>query len=231
MTPLDPPGQGPADETPEDAAEDAMLDRLDAGEPAVSPEEQAARAPYERLIAQVREKPAAPVPAGMRDRVRAGWHAARDAERRARRRRIAIGVGTTALLAAAVVVFLWARPEGARGIPSPRMFHLTRDPTGLRKLDHPALGSELEAGGVAVTRYAELRLYRETKLLVQCPQDPRCTGLRLHHTFDAVGNYRLLMLASESPLAPPHPDGYDADVTAARNAGADFEPETFEVTP
>src|SRR5262245_5341204 len=90
--------------TDDETAEDEMLDRLDAGLPPASPDERAARAPYERLQAEVRELPTAKAPPGMRGRVREQWKAAR----RRRRRGMMIGGGVAVVaLAAILLVLLW----------------------------------------------------------------------------------------------------------------------------
>jgi hypothetical protein len=55
-----------------------LLDRLDAGLPPRSPEEAAARVPYERLIARIRElEDVKPLP-GWEERAMARWRAERD---------------------------------------------------------------------------------------------------------------------------------------------------------
>jgi hypothetical protein len=52
-----------------------VIDRLDAGLPPSSPEEAAARAPYERLTARIRDLEDVEPPAGWKERAVARWRA------------------------------------------------------------------------------------------------------------------------------------------------------------
>jgi hypothetical protein len=78
---------------------DDLIDRLDAGEPPRSPEESAARAPYERLLARIRSLEDAP-PAGWEERAMTRWA-------RHRRRARVSAVGFTVLFSIAALLVLW----------------------------------------------------------------------------------------------------------------------------
>src|SRR5262249_52424460 len=84
-----------------------MIERLDAGEPPSSPEEAEARAPYERLLARIRDLDDIAPPAGWEDRAVARWAGAR------RKRRLVIGLGAVAAAAAALAAVLLLRPCAA----------------------------------------------------------------------------------------------------------------------
>jgi hypothetical protein len=93
------PGRRPPNmqTTPPDP--DDLIDRLDAGEPPRSPEESAARAPYERLFARIRSLEDAP-PAGWEERAMTRWV-------RHRRRARVRAVGFTVLFSIAALLVLW----------------------------------------------------------------------------------------------------------------------------
>ena len=210
--------------TDDDAAEDRMLDHLLAGEPAASPEEQAARAPYEAIIADVRELPITTAPPGFHERVRAGWRAARVARRR---RRMVLVAGAVLALAAAVILFL-LRPH--RGAGSRRndvhvdLAILTKDGSTWRAAgSHARIGDTLQIRGRAGAGATEVRVYFMARLVARCPTDERCRGLALDLPLAQGGKYVMAWLSSATAVPPPDERGLDADSLRVRSQGGVFE--------
>lgn len=205
---------------PDDLAEDEMLDRLDAGLPAASPEEQASRAPYERLRARVRALPTAKAPPGMRDRVRAQWKSERAAQRR-RRRGLLIGGGVAALAVAAIALLLW--PGEADPHTHLAIAVVTPDGVVRRGTAAPAVGDVFQVRGREGRVHTEIRVYAKGKLLARCPGDARCNRLDLDLPLTVPGTYRVLWLSHDRRLPDPHLEGYDGDVAEAQARGVEIE--------
>jgi hypothetical protein len=76
--------------------------------------------------------------------------------------------------------------------------------------------------------HVELRVYRESRdVVVRCPGEgpPICSVgdvINVHWPLPSVGSYQVLRLTSPSPLPPPS-GGLDADMRAARRAGAEVK--------
>ncbi|WP_437304383.1 hypothetical protein [Sorangium sp. So ce388] len=86
------------------------------------------------------------------------------------------------------------------------------------------LGLRASTGGAA---HAELRVYRgERELVLRCPEDPRCRAaggaIKATLTLESRGSYRALVLAAETPLAPPA-GSLDADARPAHALGGRVE--------
>lgn len=204
--------------TEDDDMLDVMLDRLDAGLPPASPEEAAARAPYERLLARVRALPqAAPTP-GWEERAAQRWRFVHGARRR---RWLAVTAGAFAL-AAAVGLFLTVRPRGRQGRPDASAYVTLAD--GTKRAGVAPVGSTLHARAPRVARHVELRVYGPENLITRCPGATTCREddgeLALDVRLGAPGLYRPVVLSSDRPIAAPGGADIDADLLIARDAGA-----------
>jgi hypothetical protein len=203
-----------------------MIERLDAGEPPSSPEEAQARAPYERLLARIRDLDDIAPPAGWEDRAVARWSGAR------RKRRFAIALGTATAAAAVAAVFLLqpcAAPT-ATGLE----VAVSRPPGSTRRGD-AAVGDSLRASARSDQPHVELRVYLETRLVARCPGCPSCrrdgSALKLDWKLGEAGRYQIILLSSSSDI--PAGDGIlDRDLLNAQGAGIDIEKHPpFTVTP
>lgn len=200
--------------TPDD---DELLDRIDQGVPPATPEEAAARAPYERLLARVRAlPPVAPLP-GWEERAAQRWRFAHQ-----RRRWIPISAGVVAL-AAAAALFVALRPGGPTATDD-RLAMTVTPPDGIRRAGVAAVGSTLQLRVARPAVHRELRVYRPDLVVVRCPGASTCREtdreLTLELTLDVPGLYRPMVLSAATPIPAPGTGGLDADVLSAREAGA-----------
>ncbi len=210
---------------------DDLLGHLGEDMPHVAecPDCRARLAGYERLADLLAGESARPLPDGWKDRT-----LARIRQRKSRRRTI---VGLTTSAAAAAVVVLFVRPAD---VPQPGLVvSVTPGPVQYRDAEEeppPASqplpahkGDILKASSPrADAAHFELRVYREAReVMVRCPGDgaPTCKVgdvIELSWPLPSLGSYQVLWLASSSPLPPPSGD-FDADVRAAREAGAEVK--------
>jgi hypothetical protein len=211
---------------PED---DGLFDRLDAGEPPLSPEEAEARAPYERLLGRIRDLEDPAPPPGWEDRAVARWQAAR------RRRRVVIAVaGASAAFAAALVLQCVAL--------TPRGFNVTVVAAGgMERADRRRapgdadgfVGDTLHASVPIYRPHTELRVYRAGKLvMLPCAasktRQPPCGGddsrLTLDWRVPDDGVYEVVWLSSASEI--PASQGFDDGLSEARRLGIAWESRT-----
>jgi hypothetical protein len=154
-----------------------------------------------------------------------------------RRRRMLAGLAVAAAAAASVIAYLVVRSPSRDPRPALAVtlaLEITRG-DDLRRAEMPRVGDLLHlkatAGG---HRHAELRVYRgATELVLRCvpaDEDRNADGdvcarrgdeLTATLRFSAIGHYRVVVVASSSPV--PAPQGsLDADTAAARSASADL---------
>lgn len=216
----------PADNGDDDRDQD-LIDRLDRGLPTTSPEEAAARAPYERLLASIRDLPHTAPDLGWEERTAARWRASRAARRRRRWQLVAVGVAAVALAAAAVLLL---RPHGR---PAVGLEVAVLVPDGGVRRGEAALDDVLRLRAARRAAAVELRVYRDTELVARCPGAPACqvtaATLTLELPLSAPGVYRVLVLSSARPIPAPGPDGLDRDRLDAQSAGVTVE-STTQVT-
>lgn len=201
-----------------------MIERLDAGEPPSSPEEAQARAPYERLLARIRDLDDIAPPGDWEDRAVTRWSGAR------RRRRLGIALGATAAAALAAVLLL--QPCAA---PAPAGLEVAVIPTpGSTRRGDAAVGDLLRARARADRAHVELRLYLGTRLVVRCPGSAPCrqdgSVMELDWKLGEAGTYQIILLSSSSDI--PAGDGtIDRDLLDARGTGTSIESRPLTVTP
>jgi len=203
-----------------------LIERLDAGEPARSPEEAAARAPYERLLARIRDLDDIAPPGDWEDETVARWSRAR------RRRRLGVVLGGAAAAGAALAAVLLLRPCAA---PTPTGLEVTvLDPSGSIRRGDAAVGQLLRARASADQAYVELRVYLGTRRVARCPGDPACrrdgSVLELDWKLVEAGTYQVILLSSLSDI-PAGQGTLEGDVLDARDSGASTETRSFTVTP
>jgi hypothetical protein len=201
-----------------------MIERLDAGEPASSPEEAQARAPYERLLARIRDLDDIAPPAGWEDRAVARWSGAR------RKRRFVVALGTAAAAALAAVLLL--QPCAA---PTATWLEVAvSHPPGSTPRGDAVVGDSLHARARSDRAHLELRVYLETRLVARCPGSSSCRRdgavLELDWKLGEAGTYQIILLSNTSDI--PEGDGIlDRDQLDAQGAGASIETRSLKVTP
>jgi hypothetical protein len=201
-----------------------VIKRLDAGEPPRSEEEARTRAPYERLLASVRDLAEIAPPAGWEDRAAARWVATR------RRQRIAIAAGTAmaAGLAAAIILVrcgaLTAQPALQVAVSTP--------PGTIVRGEH-AVGDVLHVQGRESGAHVELRVYVGARLIVRCPGGEGCGRSGEQVTLDwklaDPGTYEVYLLSSAAEIPPPGGNSVDRDLLAIRSAGVAYETQAITV--
>lgn len=190
------------------------------------PDCRARLAGYERLAGLLAGESARPLPDRWKERT-----LARIRQRKARHRRI-VDLATTAAAAAVVVLFVRPPTEPAARLvvsvsPGPVQYRdANEEPPRTSQPLKAHKGDILMASSPrADAAYFELRVYREAReVMVRCPGDgaPTCKVgdvIELSWPLPSLGSYQVLWLASSSPL-PPSSGNFDADVRAAREAGA-----------
>ena len=204
-----------------------MIERLDAGEPPSSPEEAQARAPYERLLARIRDLDDIAPPAGWEDRAVARWSGAR------RKRRLGIALGTAVAAAAALAAVLLLQPCAA---PTATGLEVAvRPQPGSTRRGDVAVGDSIHASARSDQAHVELRVYLETRLVARCPGSPSCrrdgSVLELDWRLGEAGRYQIILLSSSSDI-PAGNGTLDRDLLDAQGAGVDIEEHPpFTVTP
>ncbi|MBK9034650.1 MAG: hypothetical protein IPL61_25855 [Myxococcales bacterium] len=204
--------------TTADDRDDELLDRMGDGVAPASPEEAAARAPYERLAGQLQALDPRDPPAGWERRLDARLREARAREQR--RRWWLIGGGVAAAAAVAAAVVLWPRPAPAPVRPV-TVAVIAAD--GAARRGDAAVGDAVQIAVDRAQAQTELRVYRDTTLVTRCPGADACQisarSIRLELRLTDVGRYRVVTMTSASAIPAPGA-GLDADLLAARSAGA-----------
>lgn len=202
--------------------DDQLLDRLGDGVAPATPEEAAARAPYERLAGQLRALDPRDPPAGWERRLDARLRDARAQDQR--RRWWSIGGGLAAATAVAAAVLLWPRPAVA---PSDHVAIEVVPRAGATRRGDAAVGDAVRIAVGRAHAHVEVRVYRDATLVVRCPGADLCQitarEIRLELRLTEPGRYRAVKLTSAAPIPAPDGGGLDADVLAARSAGAAIE--------
>lgn len=195
--------------------ENEALLLLEQGEPlddhfSTCPDCLAARAAYDRLVAQLSHL-------GEEDEPAPDWQARvwERIEQRKKRRWWTVWIAPVAVAAAAMAAFFLVWIPGQK--PAGLQIEIEAGTTVRRGVEaHPGDTLRLTAttGGA---RHSEVRVYRnDTELILRCPESPCSVVL------DGVGRYQPLLLHSESPLPAPTSD-LEADTGAALDAGAEIE--------
>ncbi|HYU14516.1 MAG TPA: hypothetical protein VEL05_00525 [Candidatus Acidoferrum sp.] len=177
----------------------------------------AGHAEYAKIAAALARGSDRPLPAGWKERALARLRRAE----LARRRRTVLAAGLA--IAAALLLFIALRPTARATLA------VSIDEGGgdWRGPAHPGGRLRVAARAGTAERF-ELRIYRETReLVVRCPGDasptcrPRGDAVDVSLPLAVPGEYQIVWLvsSSSSPLPPPSGD-LDADVRAARAAGA-----------
>ncbi len=193
------------------------------------PDCRARLAGYERLAGLLAGESARPLPDGWKDRT-----LARIRQRKSRRRTI-VGLATSAAAAAVVVLFVRSTAEPEPGLvvgikPGPVQYRDAEVEPPHASQPLPAHKGDflVSSSPRADAAHFELRVYRESReVMVRCPGDgaPTCKVgdvVELSWPLPSLGSYQVLWLSSSSPLPPPS-GNFDADVRAAREAGAEVE--------
>jgi len=203
-----------------------MMERLDAGEPANSAEEAEARAPYERLLARIRDLDDIAPPGDWEDRAVTRWSGAR------RRRRLGIAFGAGIATAATLAAVLLLRPCTA---PTATGLEVTvLDPSGSTRRGDAAVGALLRARARADRAHVELRVYLKSRLVARCPGSTACQHeeavVELDWKLAEAGTYQVILLSSSSDI--PAGDGtIDRDLLDAQSAGTRIDTQSLTVTP
>jgi hypothetical protein len=203
-----------------------VIERLDAGEPPRSPEEAQARAPYERLLARIRDLDEVAPPAGWEGQAVARWSRAR----RKRRRGVAIAFGATTAVALAAMLVL--QPCGAPD--AARLEVVVLSDQGSTSRGDAAVGQVLRARARIDQPQVDLRIYLGTRRIASCPGSPACqrdaSVVQLDWKLVEPGRYQIILLSSTSHI--PVGDGtVDGDLLEARTAGATIDLRTIPVAP
>jgi len=215
----------PDDERPGDGANEwAMIERLDAGEPASSPEEARARAPYERLFERIRDLDVIAPPAGWEDQAVTRWAAAR----RKRRLGIALGATTAAVLAVVFLLQLCAAPSAVR------LDVAVLVPPGSTRRGDAAVGDLLRVRVHDDQAHLELRVYLGTALIARCPGSAACQRnaslVELDWKLAEAGAYQIILLSGSSDI-PAGNGTLDRDLLDAQGAGVGIERRSLTVAP
>ncbi|HWO24148.1 MAG TPA: hypothetical protein VNO30_35640 [Kofleriaceae bacterium] len=218
--------------------DDKLLDALDAGEPARTPEETAARLPYQRLIERIQDLDEISPPPGWEERAEQRWRARRVDARKRRQRRAILGLSLGgAALAAALLLRPCAstpKPETPPPLVQAQVAIKTIHSGPPRRGDDVLVGDKLVAQAPVDGTHVELRIYLGDKLFARCPGRPECRrsaqGLEITLELTEEGTYRAVAFSSQAPIPEPGPDGYMDDVSTAQRAGAKHVPGDRPVT-
>jgi len=153
--------------------DDKLLDALDAGEPARTPEETAARLPYQRLIERIQDLDEISPPPGWEERAEQRWRARRVDARKRRQRRAILGLSLGgAALAAALLLRPCAstpKPETPPPLVQAQVAIKTIHSGPPRRGDDVLVGDKLVAQAPVDGTHVELRIYLGDKLFARCP--------------------------------------------------------------
>ncbi len=185
------------------------------------PDCQAKLAGYKRLTDLLAGESARPLPHRWKERTLARL------QHQGRRRRAAVALGVAGAAAAAVIALLVIRPPREQ---SGVFVQIKPGPTQWRADPQPRLAHRDDllhlSSPPATAEHVELRVYHDAReVVVRCPGEaaPTCRRRdgRLEVTLQlSTGEYQIVWLVSPSPLPEPSGD-FDADVRAARRAGAE----------
>jgi hypothetical protein len=209
---------------PED---DDLIERLDAGKPARSPEEATARRPYEQLFADIRALENIAPPPGWEERAVANLAAAKRKERL--RTVLTVSAGGAAL--SAIVAALVLMPCG---VPAPGLSVAVVATSGAARRGDSAVGDVLHVQARIDRPHVDLRVYLNTRLVARCPGSDVCrsSGVRVDLDWKLAepGTYRVVVLSSDGAI-PPGDGTLDRDLLEARDAAATSTTETIVVRP
>jgi hypothetical protein len=106
--------------------------------------------------------------------------------------------------------------------PPPGLEISIRDGAGQMRSTQAVIGDTLLIKATAEASVLSVWVYRDDKLLLQCPGASACQEavgtLTAEHLIPSTGRYRIVYLLSPKTLPPPQGD-FDADVAAATAAG------------
>lgn len=197
------------------------IERLDAGEAAQSEEELRLRAPYEALVARVREtEEAVEPPPGWQDRALARWSASR------RRRWIrAAAASASALAAAAAALIMRCSAMGGPALA----YDLVHASASLRG-GEAVVGDRIELE----SQRGSLLLYLEGRKLAQCPGDSACRAsgdaFSLAWPFTAPGTYDMVSFQLDGEPWLPLDGALDLDLVKARELKVQWERKSLRVS-
>lgn len=216
--------------SPDDEAgmiERGMIERLEAGEPPSSPEEAQARAPYERLLARIRDLEDIAPPEGWEDRAVQRWAGAQ------RRRRLGLALGGAAMAAAAVAAVLLLRPRAAPPLIGLEV-KVSPEPGSSRRGEGATVGEVLHVRGGAEEPHLELRVYLQNRLIARCPGSAECRRdgavMALDWKLGEAGKYEILLFSSASDI-PAGNGTLDGDQVDAQRALVHIEQDRLTVAP
>lgn len=204
--------------------EQRMIERLDAGEPAASPEEAQARAPYERVIERLRGAEDIEPPAGWEERL----VARRGKALRQRRWGVGAAVVVIGLGVAATLLLRCASKESSA--LEVAVLSESREPRrgGAAVGDTLAIRTRGEGAALAL-------LYRGARRIASCPGSAACRRegvvLVLEWQLTEPGEYHVAAIFNARGTFAPGDGGLDLDLVAARQAGARVELRKVSVSP
>jgi hypothetical protein len=191
-----------------DDESDAMLDRLDRGEPAASKEEAEAREPYERLISRIRDLPDENPPDGWESRLEQRRH--RQVAGTRRRRRWLAPSAIAALAAAAMVLgaIAYCRKPAEPLKPDHDPMVAMTEPSidvvlkpGKARTQTSSIGDTLRAIGPRKGSITQLRIYRDMTLVATCPGYTGCApndkAIKIDFVATQPGYYRVMVINSD----------------------------------
>lgn len=199
----------------EEEAELRAVERLDAGEAATSEEEARLRAPYETLIARIRDtEEAMTPPPGWQARAMTRW----SAQRRRRRSLRVVAASISAMAATAAILLV-------------RCLSMTGLGLGMQVL---AASQTARSGGAVVgdtlklsSSHGSILLYRDGRPIAQCPGDIACrrdgSTWRLDWPLAEPGEYDILSLRLDGAPWVPRAGSKELDLLQARERGAERE--------
>lgn len=204
------------------------FERLDQGLPAADAAEAKLRAPYERLIEQLREEGGPrEVPGDWQKDFDTCWEAER---RRKRRRALGLGLGSGMGVAAAALAAVLLVQRAAE-VP---MIDVAFASAAQHRGDAAKVGDTMtvrvRAGGTVT-----LLVYREQDLVTACPGAAGCRSegevevleLRLRQ----AGKYRIVRAQGTAERFTPGAGGYSNDKLDAEERGVEWLPKEQSVSP
>ena len=205
---------------PNDDDDDRLLSDLLDGKAADGDEGAQRRAPYERLVAMLREAPSP----GWGRRIDARVEHALRAQRR--RRGVLLGVGAAIAMAAMVAIVI---RRGNSANP-PRVAVNIAAPDGAPRRGTSHVGDRLVVTIRDAAPNIVVRVYREARPVAACPGDASCVRARgvvgLTVPLTDAGRYQVLFATSDVEL-PAFGVGldatFDSDVLVLRKAGVQFD--------